>query len=97
MLKHEFKVDLHVKGVVYIYNVQIEPWSEFHIHPKDFNCTKDNIAELIANKANPEQFAQCDEYGVWLERIANTFHGTVRNNPIIHVKTINKKTKAILV
>ncbi len=96
MLKHEFKVDLHVNGVVHIYNVQIEPWNEFRIHPKDFDCTKDSIAEKIAEKANPQQFADCDEYGVWFQRIANTFHGNVRDNPILHIKTINKKTKAIL-
>lgn len=92
----EYKVEMTKDDIVHVYNVQIEPWGEYHIHPDAFDVVKDNIAELIATKANAQLFEQSDTYGVWFEKFANTFHGNVRMDKVLHVKSVNRKTKAIV-
>ena len=93
MKLHEFAVELTVDNVVYCYLVQIEPWSECKIHPEKFDVEKEVVAEFVANKANPQQFIECTEYGVWFKRIANSFHESLILNGVKHVKNVQKKEK----
>lgn len=93
MKLHECAVELTVDSVVYCYLVQIEPWSECKIHPDKFDVKRDVVAEFVANKANPQQFEQCTEYGVWFKRIVNSFHETLIPNGVKHVKNVQKKGK----
>lgn len=93
MRLHECAVELTVDNVVYCYLVQIEPWGECKIHPDKFNVEKEVVAEFVANKANPQQFQECTEYGVWVKRVVNSFHESLLPNGVKHVKNVQKSVQ----